>query len=48
MNSYWYPLLTRRLDADDVVFLNYGYEEDPPMGVPLAAPDEPDRSCIQL
>jgi ubiquinone/menaquinone biosynthesis C-methylase UbiE len=36
------------LHADDVVFLNYGYEEDPPMGVPLAASDERNRYGIQL
>jgi SAM-dependent methyltransferase len=47
-NNYWYPLLTRRLDAEEVIFLNYGYEEDPPMGLPLAASDEPNRFCIQL
>ncbi len=48
MNSHWYPFLTRRLDSDDVVFLNYGYEEDPPMNLPLAPSDEPDRFGIQL
>lgn len=48
MVKYWYPFLTRRWDAEDVVLLNYGYEEDPPMGLPLAASDEPNRSCIQL
>jgi SAM-dependent methyltransferase len=48
MAKYWYPFLTRRWDAEDVVLLNYGYEEDPPMGLPLAASDEPNRSCIQL
>ena len=48
MNNYWYPFLTRRWSAEDVVFLNYGYEEDPPMGLPLAASDEPDRFNIQL
>jgi ubiquinone/menaquinone biosynthesis C-methylase UbiE len=48
MVKYWYPFLTRRWDAEDVVFLNYGYEEDPPMGVPLAASDERNRYCIQL
>ncbi|BBU20354.1 Fmt protein [Mycobacterium xenopi] len=42
-----YPYLTRRVD-DDVVFLNYGYEEDPPMGLSLDAADEPDRYPIQL
>jgi ubiquinone/menaquinone biosynthesis C-methylase UbiE len=31
-----------------VLFLNYGYEEDPPMALPLEASDEPDRYPIQL
>jgi SAM-dependent methyltransferase len=44
----WYPYLTRRLRADDVLFLNYAFEEEPPMRVPLAAGDEPNRACIQL
>jgi ubiquinone/menaquinone biosynthesis C-methylase UbiE len=44
----WYPSLTRRLIADDVLFLNFGYEEDPPMGLPLVASDEPNRFYIQL
>jgi len=44
----WYPPLTRRLDAEDVLFLNLGYEEDPPMGLPLVASDEPNRFYIQL
>jgi ubiquinone/menaquinone biosynthesis C-methylase UbiE len=48
MSKYWYPFVTRRLDAEDVDFLNYGYEEDPPMGLPLAASDEPNRFGIQL
>ena len=43
-----YRALTRRLGADDVVFLNYGYEEDPPMAIDLDAADEPDRFPIQL
>jgi ubiquinone/menaquinone biosynthesis C-methylase UbiE len=30
------------------LFLNYGYEEDPPMALQLAASDEPDRFPIQL
>jgi ubiquinone/menaquinone biosynthesis C-methylase UbiE len=48
LNKYWYPLITRSWDAEDVVFLNWGYEEDPPMGLPLAASDEKNRYCIQL
>lgn len=47
--KYWYPLWTRRLsEADDVQFLNWGYEEDPPMGLPLDPADEPNRYYIQL
>jgi len=46
---YWYPWMTRRLgQQDDVVFLNWGYEEDPPMGLPLDESDEPNRYSIQL
>jgi ubiquinone/menaquinone biosynthesis C-methylase UbiE len=48
MNKYWYPLITRRWEKEDIVFLNWGYEEDPPMGLPLAPEDEPNRYCIQL
>jgi SAM-dependent methyltransferase len=44
----WYPLLTRRLYGEEVLFLNYAYEEEPPMGIPLAPEDEPNRACIQL
>lgn len=43
----FYPYLTRRV-GDDVVFLNYGYEENPPMGLALDAADEPERYPIQL
>jgi ubiquinone/menaquinone biosynthesis C-methylase UbiE len=46
--KYGYRLLSRLLIRDDVLFLNYGYEEDPPMALPLAASDEPDRFPIQL
>lgn len=48
MNKYWYPYVTRRWDQDDVVFLNWGYEEDPPMGLPLDPSDEPNRYGTQL
>src|SRR5712671_4452618 len=44
----WYPFLTRRLHGEEVLFLNYAYEEEPPMGIPLAPGDEPNRACIQL
>jgi SAM-dependent methyltransferase len=45
---YFYPYVTRRLGADDVFFFNYGYEQDPPMALPLGASDEPNRYCSQL
>ena len=46
---YWYPLMTKRLgQGDDVQFLNWGYEEDPPLALPLDAADEPNRYSIQL
>jgi ubiquinone/menaquinone biosynthesis C-methylase UbiE len=45
--KYYYPLTTR-FSGDDLLFLNMGYEEDPPVALPLEASDEPDRFCIQL
>lgn len=45
---FWYPFLTRRLRGDEVLFLNYAYEEEPPLNIPLAPADEPNRACIQL
>jgi ubiquinone/menaquinone biosynthesis C-methylase UbiE len=45
--KYYYPLTTR-LSGDDREFFNMGYEEDPPMALPLSASDEPNRFCIQL
>jgi len=46
--KFWYPLLTRRLRGEDVLFLNYAYGEEPALGIPLAQSDEPNRACIQL
>lgn len=46
--QWWYPFLTRRLRQDDILFLNYAFEEDPPLRIPLSASDEPNRNCIQL
>ncbi len=37
MSRYWYPFLTRRLESENLTCLNYGYEESPPMGLPLDA-----------
>lgn len=44
----WYPFLTRRLRTADVLFLNYAFETDPPVGLSLGPEDEPNRACIQL
>src|SRR5258708_7067334 len=44
----WYPFLTRRLHGEEVLFLNYAFETEPPMGLPLSPADEPNRACIQL
>jgi ubiquinone/menaquinone biosynthesis C-methylase UbiE len=46
--KYGYRFLSRLLTRDDVLFINYGYEEDPPVALPLAASDESDRFPIQL
>ena len=44
----WYPFLTRRLRREEVLFLNYAFETEPPLGLPLSPADEPNRACIQL
>ncbi|MGB9226184.1 phthiotriol/phenolphthiotriol dimycocerosates methyltransferase [Mycobacterium sp.] len=46
--KYWYPLMTRGLADNQVLFINWAYEEDPPMALPLSASDEPNRAHIQL
>jgi len=48
MSKYWYPSLSRRLESENLTCLNYGYEEDPPMGLTLAESDELNRFGIQL
>ncbi|MEE6176646.1 phthiotriol/phenolphthiotriol dimycocerosates methyltransferase [Mycobacterium sp. 050134] len=48
INRYWYRLNSRYLTDPETVFLNWGYEEDPPMSLPLAESDEPNRYAIQL
>ena len=42
-----YALVTR-VSAGELLLLNNGYEEDPPMALPLSASDEPDRFGLQL
>ncbi len=44
----WYPFLTRRLRGEEILFLNYAFETEPPVGGKLEPEDEPDRACIQL
>lgn len=44
----FYPYLTRRVRDADVMFLNWGFETDPPMSIPLDPQDEPNRFPIQL
>lgn len=44
----WYPFVTRRLQGEKVLFLNYGFETEPPLGLTLPPEDEPNRTCIQL
>jgi fatty-acid O-methyltransferase len=46
--KYAYMFLSRRLRDDDVVFLNFAYEEDPKMGLELEPEDEHNRGCLQL
>ncbi len=48
ISKYGYGFMSKRIGDSDVYFLNFGYEEDPPMGIPLEARDEPDRYSIQL
>jgi ubiquinone/menaquinone biosynthesis C-methylase UbiE len=46
--KYGYRLGTRLMGADEMLFINWAYEEDPPIALPLAASDEPNRYHIQL
>lgn len=46
--KYIYHFFSRFAANDDVFFLNVGYEEDPPMAIPLEPSDEIYRPCIQL
>jgi ubiquinone/menaquinone biosynthesis C-methylase UbiE len=48
IKKYWYPLGTRLLGDNVPLFMNWAYEEDPPMALPLETSDEPYRTHIQL
>ncbi|MFA5708034.1 phthiotriol/phenolphthiotriol dimycocerosates methyltransferase [Mycolicibacterium sp.] len=45
---FTFPYMTRKLKDDDLEFINYGYEEDPPLNLPLTAADEANRYFINL
>jgi ubiquinone/menaquinone biosynthesis C-methylase UbiE len=46
---FWVTIfMTRWGKANDILFINWGYEDDPPMNIPLDASDEPSRYSIQL
>jgi ubiquinone/menaquinone biosynthesis C-methylase UbiE len=45
---WWYPFFTRRVRTQGIDFLNYAFETESPMGIPLAPADEPFRPNIQL
>jgi ubiquinone/menaquinone biosynthesis C-methylase UbiE len=47
-NKWMYRLNSRFNRNDGLVFMNWGYEEDPPAALPLAESDEPNRYSIQL
>ena len=44
----WYPFVTRRLQKEEVLFLNYAFEPATPLALPLTAADAPNRTSIQL
>ena len=46
--AWWYPFFTRRVREQKIDFLNYSFETNPPMGIPLSAADEIHRPNIQL
>jgi ubiquinone/menaquinone biosynthesis C-methylase UbiE len=46
--KHWYPYFTIKIKREGVIFLNYAFETNPPMNIPLTPEDEPNRACIQL
>ena len=48
ISKYGYRFISLRVGDEEVYFLNFGYEEDPPMDLKLKPEDEPDRYSIQL
>lgn len=48
LHEYIYRYMTKRLQSAQVTFLNYGYEEDPPLNLSLDEVDRPNRLGINL
>lgn len=46
--QWWYPYFTRKVRRQGIDFLNYAFETEPPLAIPLVAADEPNRGNIQL
>jgi len=44
----WYPNLTKRLQSQDILFLNYAFQTVPAVNLTLDPADEPNRACVQL
>jgi ubiquinone/menaquinone biosynthesis C-methylase UbiE len=44
----WYPILTKRLRNQDILFLNYAFHPSNPINLTLDPADELNRACIQL
>ena len=46
--QWWYPYFTRKVKSQGIDFLNYAFETDPRLQIPLEVSDEPNRPNIQL
>jgi len=46
--QWWYPYFTKKVKSQGIDFLNYAFETDPPMQIPLKESDESNRPNIQL
>lgn len=46
--QWWYPYFTNKVRHHGIDFLNYAFEAEPPMAIPLGGADEVSRGNIQL
>ena len=46
--QWWYPYFTRKVKSQGIDFLNYAFESEPRMQIPLEVSDEQNRPNIQL